>query len=157
MIKKILILIFISQLLVACGFTPTYKVLDSDKSINTYYEIEPNSSYFARQALSTQIQNTDKNDVEFITKVKVSERESAVNVESSGSVDEYKIDVLLNFEIFRKEDGLLIYSSQSRGFANYDVSDSEYTNSLVKKEALEIALTEAIQLMHIIVQSKISE
>ena len=63
----------------------------------------------------------------------------------------------MNFEIFRKEDGLLIYSSQSRGFANYDVSDSEYTNSLVKNEALEIALTEAIQLMHIIVQSKISE
>ena len=37
------------------------------------------------------------------------------------------------------------------------LSNSEYTNSLVKKEALERALTEGIQLMNIVVQSKITE
>ena len=51
----------------------------------------------------------------------------------------------------------LLFKSQSRGFANYDVSNSEYTNSLVKKEALNRALTEGIQLMNIVVQSKITE
>ena len=52
---------------------------------------------------------------------------------------------------------MLCITSQSRGFANYDVSNSEYTNSLIKKEALERALIEGIQLMNIIIQSKITE
>ena len=85
------------------------------------------------------------------------EKESAVNVTSSGSVDEYKIEVLVNFEIFNILGDTLLFKSQSRGFANYDVSSSEYTNSLVQKEALERALTEGIQLMNIVIQSKITE
>ena len=47
-----------------------------------------------------------------------------------------------------------IFDSQTRGFANYDVSNSEYTNTLVQKDALKKALTNGIQLMNIIVQSK---
>jgi len=157
MIKKILILIFISQLLIACGFTPTYKVLDSINNIDVHYEIDPNNSYVARRMLSTLVQSVNKDKVKFIIKVNIKENESAVNVNSSGSVNEYKIEVLINFEIFKIEDGLLFYKSQSRGFANYDVSDSEYTNTLVKKDALERALTEGIQLMDIIVKSKFNE
>ena len=157
MIKKILILIFISQILLACGFTPTYKVLNSIKNIDVRYEIDPNNSYEARRVLNTLVQNVNKDKVKFITKVNIKEKESAVNVNSSGSVNEYRIEVLINFEIFKIEDGLLFYKSQSRGFANYDVSDSEYTNTLVKKDALERALTEGIQLMKIIVQSKFNE
>ena len=157
MIKKILILIFISQLLFTCGFKPTYKILEDKKNINIYYEIEPNSSYIARQVLSSQLQNIEKSAAEFITKIKVLEKESAVNVKSSGSVDEYKIEVLISFEIFNMANNILLFKSQSRGFANYDVSNSEYTNSLVQKEALESALTEGIQLMSIIVQSKVAE
>ena len=92
-----------------------------------------------------------------MTKVRVLENESAVNVTSSGSVDEYKIEVLVNFEIFNISTDSLLFKSQSRGFANYDATNSEYTNSLVKKEALERALIEGIQLMNIIIQSKITE
>jgi len=157
MIKKILILIFISQILLACGFTPTYKVLNSIKNIDVRYEVDPNNSYEARRVLNTLVQNVNKDKVKFITKVNIKEKESAVNVNSSGSVNEYRIEVLINFEIFKIEDGLLFYKSQSRGFANYDVSDSEYTNTLVKKDALERALTEGIQLMDIIVKSKFNE
>tara|TARA_B110000444_G_scaffold82340_1_gene77874 strand:+ start:5815 stop:6288 length:474 start_codon:yes stop_codon:yes gene_type:complete len=157
MIKKILILVFISQLLIACGFTPTYKVLENKKNINIHYEIEADSSYIARQVLSSHIQNIEKSKAEFITKIKIIEKESAVNVKSSGSVDEYKIDILVNFEMFDISSNVLLFKSQSRGFANYDVSNSEYTNSLVQKEALENALIEGIQLMDIIIQSKITE
>jgi len=157
MIKKILILIFISQLLIACGFTPTYKTSKSQKNINIYYEIEANTSYLARQILNSQIQNLEKNQAEFITRIKITERELAVNVNPSGSVDEYKVEVLINFEIFKSESDLLLYKSQSRGFANYDVSNSEYTSTLLKKEALERALTEGVQLMNIIIQSKVTE
>ena len=157
MIKKVLILIFISQILLACGFTPTYKVLNNVKNVKVHYEIDSNNSYEARRTLNTLVQNVNRDKVKFITKVNIKENESAVNVNSSGSVNEYKIEVLINFEIFKIEDELSFYKSQSRGFANYDVSDSEYTNTLVKKDALERALTEGIQLMKIIVQSKFNE
>ena len=157
MIKKIISLIFIAQLLISCGFTPILKNLDNQNTSLTYYEINPENSYIARQVLSTQLKSLNKNEAKFLTKVRVLENESAVNVTSSGSVDEYKIEVLVNFEIFNVSSNSLLYKSQSRGFANYDATNSEYTNSLVKKEALERALTEGIQLMSIIIQSKIAE
>jgi hypothetical protein len=50
----------------------------------------------------------------------------------------------------------MIFESQTRGFANYDVSSSEYTNTLVRRDALEKAITDGIQLMNIIVQSKVN-
>ena len=157
MMKKIIELILFSQLIISCGFTPTLKNLDNQNNVAIYYEINPENSYIARQVLDSQLKNIDKNEAKFVTKVRILEKESAVNVTSSGSVDEYKIDVLINFEIFNLSSDTLLFKSQSRGFANYDVSNSEYTNSLVKKEALKLALTEAIQLMSVIIQSKISK
>tara|TARA_B100000767_G_scaffold271178_1_gene296278 strand:+ start:2338 stop:2808 length:471 start_codon:yes stop_codon:yes gene_type:complete len=155
--KKIIGLILLSQLIISCGFTPTLKNLDNQNNAVTYYEINPENSYLARQVLNSQLKNLDKNEAKFLTKVRILEKESAVNVTSSGSVDEYKIDVLVNFEIFNLSSDTLLFKSQSRGFANYDVSNSEYTNSLVQKEALEQALIDGIQLMNIIIQSKITE
>ena len=157
MMKKIIGLILITQLVLSCGFTPTLKSLDSENSTLTYYEIDPENSYIARQVLNSQLVSLNKSEVNFLTKVKVLENESAVNVTSSGSVDEYKIEILINFETFDILSGDLLFKSQSRGFANYDSTNSEYTNSLVKKEALKLALTEAIQLMSVIIQSKISK
>ena len=63
----------------------------------------------------------------------------------------------MNYEIFNIENNHFLYKSQSRGFANYDVSNSEYTNTLVKKEALKRAISDGIQLMNIVVQTKINE
>ena len=157
MIKKFISLIFITQLVFSCGFTPILKNLDNQNTSLTYYEINPENSYAARQLLSTQLKSLNKNEAKFLTKVRVLENESAVNITASGSVDEYKIDILVNFEMFDISSNVLLFKSQSRGFANYDVSNSEYTNSLVQKEALENALIEGIQLMDIIIQSKITE
>ena len=157
MMKKIIGLIFITQLVFSCGFTPILKNLDNQNTSLTYYEISPENSYIARQVLSSQLKSLNNNEAKFLTKVRVLENESAVNVTTSGSVDEFKVEVLVNFEIFNISNNDLLFKSQSRGFANYDVSNSEYTNSLVKKEALERALTEAIQLMNIVIQSKIAE
>ena len=44
----------------------------------------------------------------------------------------------------------------SRGFANYDISSSEYNNTLLREEALKQALSDGMRLMNIIVQSKIN-
>tara|TARA_B100001059_G_C17776671_1_gene551692 strand:+ start:852 stop:1322 length:471 start_codon:yes stop_codon:yes gene_type:complete len=156
MIKKIIGIIFILQLVISCGFTP---ILKDRKDINNalmYYEINPSSSYQARQLLNSMFINLEKDQARFITKVNVVETESAVNIDSSGSVNEYKIEILINFQIFEIETNNIIFESQSRGFANYDVSNSEYTNKLVKKDALNRALSSGIQLMNIIVQGKIS-
>ena len=155
MIKKFISLIFIFQLLVACGFTPILKDTKDTNNTLVYYEIDPSSSYQARQLLSSTFINL-KDQAKFITKVNIIESESAVNIESSGSVNEYKIEILVNFKIFEIKTNSIVFESQSRGFANYDVSNSEYTNTLVQQDALNKALTNGIQLMNIIVQSKIN-
>jgi len=157
MLKLFISIVFISQLTLACGFTPTLKNSNDQNNSLVYYEINPENSYTARKMLNTNLQSVDKDKAKFLTKITVKEEESAVNVESSGSVNEYKIEVLINFEIFDMINNVMLLASQSRGFENYDVSSSEYTNSLIQKEALERALIEGIQLMNIIIQSKITE
>jgi len=156
MIKKFINLIVISQLLISCGFTPILKDTKDTNNTLVYYEIDPSSSYQARQLLSSTFINLEKDQAKFITKVNIIESESAVNIESSGSVNEYKIEILVNFKIFEIKTNSIVFESQSRGFANYDVSNSEYTNTLVKQDALNKALTNGIQLMNIVVQSKIN-
>ena len=156
MIKKFISLIVIFQLTISCGFTPILKDTKDTNNTLVYYEIDPSSSYQARQLLSSTFINLEKDQAKFITKVNIIESESAVNIESSGSVNEYKIEILVNFKIFEIKTNSIVFESQSRGFANYDVSNSEYTNTLVKQDALNKALTNGIQLMNIIVQSKIN-
>ena len=143
-------------MVVSCGFTPILKDSIDTNNVIVYYEIDPSSSYQARQLVSSAFINLEKDKAKFVTKVNIIETESAVNIESSGSVNEYKIEVLINFKIFEIETNTKIFDSQTRGFANYDVSNSEYTNTLVQKDALEKALTDGIQLMNIIVQSKVN-
>jgi len=157
MIKKIISIIFVSQLVFSCGFTPILKNLDNQANILIYYEINPKNSYTARKILNSELQSIDKSEAKFLTKINVIEQESAVNIKSSGAVDEYKIEVLIKFEIFDILNNVMILTSQSRGFENYDVSSSEYTNSLIQNESLERALIKGIQLMNIIIQSKITE
>jgi hypothetical protein len=156
MMKKILFLFFGLQLLVNCGYTPVLKVTEYQNNTLVTYEINPNNYYQARQALNSTIHNLSDEKTTFITKVNIIEKESAVNIMSSGAVSEYRVEILINFEIFHIESNDLIYKSQSRGFANYDISNSEYNNKLLKKEALKQALSDGMKLMNIIVQSKIN-
>jgi outer membrane lipopolysaccharide assembly protein LptE/RlpB len=157
MIKKTISLIFIIPLIISCGFTPILKDIKNQNNTLVYYEINSSNSYQARQLLNSTFINIDKDKAKFITKVNISETESAVNIESSGSVNEYKVEVEISFKIFENKTNSLIFQSQTRGFANYDVSNSEYTNTLVKSDALEKALTSGMQLMRIIVQSKTNQ
>tara|TARA_B100001093_G_scaffold316791_1_gene302229 strand:- start:890 stop:1351 length:462 start_codon:yes stop_codon:yes gene_type:complete len=153
MIKILISLVFIINLTISCGFTPILK--DTNNTL-VYYEIDPSSSYKARQLFNSSFINLEKGKAKFVTKVSIIENESAVNIESSGSVNEYKIEILINFKIIEIATNNIIFESQTRGFANYDVSNSEYTNTLVQKDAIEKALTSGIQLMNIIVQSKVN-
>jgi hypothetical protein len=157
MIKRAILIIIISQTIFACGFTPTLKTSDDVQfSSKIHYQVEV-GSYLAKQTFSSFIKNIDQKEAKYIAKVNINESESAVNIESNGSVLEYKVEALIIFSLLENTTGKLIYKSQTRGFANYDVSNSEYTNTLVKNEALKTAITDAIQLMSIMFQSKITE
>ena len=52
--------------------------------------------------------NLEKDRAKYVTKVDIIETESAVNIESSGSVNEYKIEILINFQIFEIETNNII-------------------------------------------------
>ncbi len=156
LIKKFCI-VLICLIFFSCGFTPSLKVEGLNTANSTiHYKIE-NSSYIARDTLRTFLKNSDQNEAQYILYINVTESESAVNIGADGSVLEYKIEVLIEYEIIDNNSGMLIHESQSRGFSNYDVSSSEYSTELVKQEAIKIAINQAAQLMKIMAQSQISK
>ena len=157
MFKRIYLIVLILQFIIACGFTPTLKVSEENNSSpKIYFEVQADS-YSAKQTLNNYLKNIDKEESKYTLSIVINETESAVNIRSDGSVVEYRVEASIIYQLIDTKNSELIYSSQSRGFSNYDVSNSEYTNTLVKNEALETAINDAAQLMSIMVQSKISE
>ena len=157
MIKKILIVIIFSCFISNCGFTPTLKTNDDNQlSSVVFYQIE-SGSYLVKQTFRSLFKNTDKNKADFIASINISESESAVNILSNGSVSEYKVQVLIQYKLVYAHSNELIQESLARGFANYDVSNSEYSNNLVKIEAIKTATNEAAQLMNNIIKGKINK
>ena len=157
MIIKKFWIVLICLTLISCGFTPSLKVEELNTTNSTIHYIIENSSYIARDTLRTFLKSTDQNEAQYIIYINVTETESAVNIGADGSVLEYKIEVLIKYEIIENKSGNLIHASQSRGFSNYDVTSSEYSTELVKQEAIKIAINQAAQLMKIMTQSKISK
>ena len=157
MIKKLISIIFVTQLFFSCGFTPTLKSLDNQNNRLIHHEISSASSQIVKNIINSELKTIGRDRAKFLNKMNILEKKSPVNLKSNGSVDEYKVEVLINFEIFDIENNIILFVSQVRGFENYDVSNSEYTNSLIYKESLERALIEGIQLMNIIIQSKIAK
>ena len=157
MIKKLVAFILLFHIIVSCGFSPTLKVSSqSQTDLKVFYEVK-DSSYIAQDVLRDYLQNTNITDAEYHVILQVHESESAVNIDSNGSVLEYKVEILIKYQISIKKNGEVIHKSQSRGLSNYDVSTSEYNNNLIKNEAIKTAVNEAAQLMNIMVQSKITE
>ncbi|MDA9591970.1 hypothetical protein N9R78_02795 [Pelagibacteraceae bacterium] len=157
MIKKTFSIIIVSLILTSCGFTPTYKISENAlRGSFVKYEFNKDNSYEIRQILSKNLINADKSSAKYIIDISVDETETAVNILSSGSVSKYRVESLINFQINEIETNKIIYKSRTRGFSNYDVSNSEYTNKLLKENALTSSLTEAIQLMNVIINSKIN-
>ena len=157
MYRKEFCIILIYLIFTSCGFTPSLKIKDLNPvETKIHYQIG-DSSYIARDTLRTFLKNTDQNEAQYIININVIESESAVNIGTDGSVIEYKIEVLIEYEMIDNESGKLIHKSQSRGFSNYDVSSSEYSTELVKQEAIKIAIDQAAELMKIMTQSQITK
>ena len=155
MYKKLLVFLFILQICASCGFTPIYKMSTNENySPKIHYNISETASYEVRQLINENLVSVELYKAEFEVNIKINEKQSAVNILANGDVSEYRIEVLISFEIINIQDQVLLYKSQSRGFANYDVNNSEYNNNLVKKEALRNATSDAIQLMKTIIQSR---
>lgn len=157
MTKKFILIVFIFQIFTSCGFTPTLKIKSNiENEASIYYEIL-NSSYSSRDILRNLLKGVGRNEADYLLALEVIESESAVNIESDGSVVEYRVEALVEYKLFNSVNDSLIYASQTRGLANYDVSNSEYNNALVKKEAEKTAISEAVKLMDIMIQIKINK
>tara|TARA_B110000444_G_scaffold147200_1_gene137658 strand:+ start:353 stop:826 length:474 start_codon:yes stop_codon:yes gene_type:complete len=157
MIKKNFSIIIVSLILISCGFTPTYKIADNAlRGSSVIYDVNKDNSYQIRQVLSKNLINADKLSAKYIIDISVSETETAVNILSNGSVSKYRVESLINFKIYEIKTKDIIYKSKTRGFSSYDVSTSEYTNKLLKENALTTSLIEAIHLMDVIINSKIN-
>ena len=139
-----------------CGFTPTYKMQTSsiiNKEI--VFQINNEVSYEIKREIFKNFSNIETENTKYKTNLSISEKETAVTLESDGSVSEYRIEILIEFKVFQIDGGGLVYSSQSRGFSNYDILTSEYSNKIAKKDAVKQSLSQAIDLMNFLINNRI--
>ena len=77
-------------------------------------------------------------------------------INTNGTVAKYRIEIEIKYELIQIDIGEVISTGTTRGFAQYDVTDSEIVNEDTKKSMTRIATKNAIQLMTSRIQSSIS-
>ena len=154
--KKIILYSVLLFLLNNCGFTPTYK-MQTNSIINKeiVFEIDNEVSYEIKREIFKNFSKIETENTKYKSNLSISEKETAVTLESDGSVSEYRVEILIEFKVIQIKGGELIYSSQSRGFSNYDILTSEYNNKIARKDALKQSLSQAIDLMNFLINNQI--
>ena len=78
-------------------------------------------------------------------------------VNTNGTVAKYRIEIEIEYELIQIDIDEVISTGTTRGFAQYDVTDSEIVNEDTRKSMTKIATKNAIQLMTSRIQSSIAK
>ena len=77
-------------------------------------------------------------------------------INTNGTVSKYRIEVSINFEIIEIVSNNTLSTGIARGFAQYDVGESEFNNEDMKKSMTRNAVKNALQIMVSKVESSIA-
>jgi len=153
--RKLLATLGIFFIFLGCGFKPIYK-MTSDDAIVDGYSVEV-TNQVAREIIeevnSTIVQSEDQKYKALLT---IYEDLTPLIVNTNGTVAKYGIEIEIKYELLQIDSNEVISKGTTRGFAQYDVTDSEIINKDTKKSMTKIATKNAIQLMTSRIQSSIS-
>ena len=153
--RKLLITFGIFLIFLGCGFKPIYKMTSDDATIDGY-SVEV-TNQVAREIIeevnSTIVQSEDQKYKALLT---IYEDLTPLIVNTNGTVAKYRIEIEIEYELIQINSDDVISTGTTRGFAQYDVTDSEIVNEDTKKSMTKIATKNAIQLMTSRIQSSIS-
>ncbi len=145
---KYLIIICMSLMLLSCGFKPIYKIT----------EINQNPISFQLEFLNAgQVSRHVKNEIEqflvsegeqnYKLTMAVEEDRAPLIINTNGTVDKYRITIILNFLVTDNVSDELIIEDSVRGHAQYDVGTSEIDNEDKRLQMTRSATSDASQIM----------
>ena len=152
---KIYILFLLILALTSCGFKPIYK--ESENSLNsaTYaIEFQNDPGYLIKNKILAAYDSSSAQSLHIIH-IFASQGSTPLITNTDGTVSKYRIEIVIDFDVSNSSSENKIYSDTSRGFAEYLVQTSEIETDEKRKQAIETATNEAIQMMSIKIQSNI--
>tara|TARA_Y100000817_G_scaffold288695_1_gene258107 strand:- start:199 stop:606 length:408 start_codon:yes stop_codon:yes gene_type:complete len=98
----------------------------------------------------------ESTDPEYLVLVEIKEDQIPLIINTNGTVAKYRVEIVMSFEIIKIADNKTLSKGTSRGFAQYDVGESEINNENTKTRMAKNATKSAIQIMISKIQSSIS-
>jgi hypothetical protein len=150
--KKIFIILFLSNFFVQCGFQPIYS--ERNQTVESDYEtvLISENSVSVKEAFNSIFKNTTR-ESNFELKISIIEQDLPIVTNSDGTVAKYRIDISINFVLYDRINKKEIFSDYSKGFAQYETQTNNYDTEQKRYEAKKIATTNSLKLIPIKIQN----
>ena len=153
--NKLLATLVIFFIFFGCGFKPIYKITSNDNNLESY-SVEV-TNQVAREIIEEVISNIVQGEIQkYRALLNIYEDLTPLIVNTNGTVAKYRIEIEIEYELIQTEIGETVSTGTTRGFAQYDVTESEIINEETRKHMTRIATKNAIQIMASRIQSIIS-
>ena len=157
MIKAKLVLVILGAyfLLISCGFSPIYKITNDNLDIRNYSLKLVNK---VSREIQDEVEKTirSKDNLAYEVFLQIQEEQTPLIINTNGTVAKYRIEISINFEIIENSTENILSTGITRGFAQYDVGESEFNNEDMKKSMTRNATKNALQIMISKVESSIA-
>ena len=153
--SKLLAALAIFLILFGCGFKPIYKITSDDIRLDGY-SVEA-TNQVAREIIEEVNSNIVQGENQkYKVLLKIYEDLAPLIVNTNGTVAKYRIEIEIEYELVEIVVNEIIATGNTRGFAQYDATESEIVNEDTRKHMTKIATKNAIQIMTSRIQSSIS-
>jgi len=152
---KIHILFVIIFIFSSCGFKPIYKLSENNLDTATYsIKFKTDPGYVIKNKI-LEIYNFSSSESLYTINLNTNKISTPLIINTNGTISKFRIEVTIDFDVNTNDSGNKIYSDVARGFSEYIVQTSEISTDEKRKQAIEIATNEAVQMMSIKIQSNI--
>ena len=140
-----------------CGFTPIYKQSDYEIDFGSYKVAIENESAVSRAVIEKIRETfTSSGEQRYKVSMSISETEVPLIINSNGTISKYRIEIFIDYFLINLITDEQIKEDSVRGYAQYDVQESEIANMETKDSMLKSATNEALQIMLSKIQGNLS-
>ena len=151
--------IFILLYLSSCGFSPMYKISESNIDFKSYSIVIMNESNISREIkdeIRKSFPSSSEVNKDYVIEINTTENLDPLITNTDGTVAKYRIEIVINFKVKGKSNDSYLIEDVVRGFAQYTVETSEIESDDKKKRMIRTATSSAIQMMISKIQSDAS-
>ena len=151
--------IFLLLYLTNCGFKPMYKLSESNVDFRSYSVVITNESSTSREVKEEIIKSfpsSSEIDKDYVIEINTFENLDPIITNTDGTVEKYRIEIIMNFKVIRKNNDEYLTEGMVRGFSQYTVETSEIESDNKKRRMTRTAATSAIQMMMSKIQSDVA-